>query len=128
MAGDAGVAAVPGHAELELADDAGGHPEHEVDQEEAAPELRRPQVALLARAHPHRLQDRGEQCEADGERHEEEVVDGGGEAELPAGEQQRVQAVDPFASVAGVTPGRITRLISGPARRDERAAARRPAV
>src|SRR5690606_36324709 len=81
VADEAGVLA-PRHAELELLDDAGGDAHHEVDEEELAPELRHPQILLVAGAVPHRLHVGDEEAEADRERHHEEVVDGG-DAELP---------------------------------------------
>ena len=73
----------PVHAELELLDDAGDHAHGEVDQEELAPELGHPQVAVVAGADPGRLHARDQQREADRQRHEQEVVDGR-DRELPA--------------------------------------------
>ena len=57
-------------------------PDGEVDQEQLAEELGEPQVLRVAGAVPGRLQPGHEECHADRDRDEEEVVDGR-DAELP---------------------------------------------
>jgi hypothetical protein len=79
----------PVHPELELLGDSGDHPDREVDQEDLAPELRRPKVDRLAGVHPRCLHDRDEERHPDGDRDEQEVVDGG-DTELPPGDPQRI--------------------------------------
>src|SRR5690606_29009569 len=76
---------------LELLHDAGDHAHRDVDQEELPPELGRPEVLLLLRAHPGGLQPGGEGGQRDRQRDEEEVVDGG-DAELPARQGLRRQS------------------------------------
>ncbi|SIJ38225.1 Uncharacterised protein [Mycobacteroides abscessus subsp. abscessus] len=89
VADEAGVFA-PGHAELEFLDETGGHAHDEVDEEELAEELRRPQVDLVARAVVDGLEDRDEHAEPEGERNHPEVVDRG-DAELPTADEHRIQ-------------------------------------
>ncbi len=80
--------AAPVHAELELLHDAGDHAQGEVDQQQLAEELGQPQPRRVAGAVPDRLHDRDDRREPDGQRDEEEVVDGD-DAELPPGQVER---------------------------------------
>src|SRR5690606_40202423 len=73
----------PVHAELELEHDPRDDAHGEVDQEELAPELGRPEPLVVARAEPGRLHGCDEGGETDGQRDEEEVIDRRN-AELPA--------------------------------------------
>ena len=75
----------PVHAELELLHDAGRDAEREVDEQQLAVELRESQPLLLAGSHPRGLHDRDQDRQAEGERDENEVVDGR-DAELPTRE------------------------------------------
>nr|AAP55501.1 hypothetical protein [Leifsonia xyli subsp. xyli] len=80
----------PVHPELELLHDAGHHSHREVDEEELPEEVGQLQVVDFARAIPGGLEHGDDRHEADGERHEQEMVDGG-ETELPPREQERVE-------------------------------------
>src|SRR5699024_2375606 len=81
----------PGHAELELLDQARGHAEDEVDEVELAPEFGHPEESLLAGAHPSGLHHGDHRPESDRQRDHEEVVDGR-DAELPACDLEDVHA------------------------------------
>lgn len=74
----------PVGAEVELHDDAGGHPDGEVETEDADPELRHPLERLVAGAHVAPQQVDDDQRQADGQRRED-VVEHDGEGELKAG-------------------------------------------
>src|SRR5690606_25125979 len=76
---------------LELLHDARDHAHRDVAQEELPPELGRPELLLLLRAHPGGLQPGGEGGQRDRQRDEEEEVDGG-DAELPARQGLRRQS------------------------------------
>ena len=75
----------PVHAELEFLYEAGGHADREVDEEQFAEEPGQLQPVFLPGRHPHRLHDRHQWREAEGERNEDEVVNGG-DPELPSGQ------------------------------------------
>ncbi len=79
--------AAPVHAELELLDDPGHHAQGEVDQEQLPEEAGQAQVRRIARPVPRGLEAGHREREADGQRHEQEVVDGG-DPELPARQNQ----------------------------------------
>ncbi len=85
----------PVHAELELLHDAGNDAEREDDQHDAAPEAGRAvpdragrSAALAVGQRLHRRHERGQ---PDGQRHDQEVVDGG-RGELPSGKRFGVHA------------------------------------
>ena len=67
----------PVHPELELLHDAGDHTHCEVDQEDLAEELCSPKPLLVVGAHPRRLHTCDEEAQTDGDRHEQEMVNGG---------------------------------------------------
>ena len=69
--------------------DSGHDAEREVDEEELAEELRQLEPLLVARAHPRGLHDRDQGSEADRQRDEDEVIDGG-DAKLPPCQVQRI--------------------------------------
>ncbi len=100
--------AAPVHPELELLDDAGDEAQGEVDQEQLTEEPGQPEVLLVLRAVPGGLEPRDRERESDGQRDEQEVVDGG-DAELPPREHQRIheRATPPWDArpVAGVCLG-----------------------
>ena len=89
VADEAGVFG-PVHAELELLHDTGGDTEREVDEEEFAKEASCLQPVFLAGAVPRGLHDGNQQGQADRQRHEDEVVDGGN-TELPSSDGDRVK-------------------------------------
>ena len=66
----------PVHAELELLHEPGHHADGDVDDQQRPEEARQPAMVRVARAVPHRLQDRDEEGDADRDGHEQEVVDG----------------------------------------------------
>ena len=72
----------PVHAELEFLDDASDHADCKVDEEELSPPARHGIPVGLTAAVSGCLHDRDYESQADGERDEEEVVDGGN-TELP---------------------------------------------
>ncbi len=92
--------AAPVHPELELLDDAGHHADGEVDQEQLPEEPGEPQVLLLAGPVPGGLEPGDREREADGQRDEQEVVDGG-DPELPPREHQRIHGLRHSSQGAG---------------------------
>ena len=89
VADEAGVLG-PVHAELELLHDAGGDAESEVNEKELAEETGCLQPVFLAGAVPRGLHDGDQQGQADRQRYEDEVVDGG-DTELPSSDRDRVE-------------------------------------
>ena len=89
VADEAGVFG-PVHAELELLHDTGGDTEREVDEEELAKEASCLQPVFLAGAVPRGLHEGNQQGQADRQRHQDEVVDGGN-TELPSSDGDRVK-------------------------------------
>ncbi len=87
----------PVHAELELLHDAGDHADGEVDQEQLPVEAREPQVPLIPRSDPGRLEAGDEECQPDRQRDEQEVVDGR-DAELPSRQVKGTHAALPSSS------------------------------
>ena len=66
----------PVSTKLELEDDTRSHTHGEIDAEEALPELRSVAPENVAFAIPERLADAHDDCQSEGERHEEPMVDG----------------------------------------------------
>ena len=89
VADEAGVLR-PVHAELELLDDAGGHAQGEVDEQDLAEELRGDPPLLVAGAQVERLHEGHQRGQADRERDQDEVVDGR-DGELPPRQIESVQ-------------------------------------
>ena len=81
---EAGVVG-PVHAELELLDQTGHHPNRHIDQQQGPEELGEPLEGRVVVAIPTGLEQCHQEGQADGDRHEQEVVDARG-GELPAGE------------------------------------------
>ena len=107
----------PVHPELELLDEAGRDADREVDQEQRPEEVRQPQPAprLPVRRHM-RLEDRDDRPQAEGQRHEQEVVDRG-RRELRAGEVDRGGGGEDHACAAAFhirQPGRIIQFGRNP--------------
>ena len=75
----------PVHAELELLNESRDHADRHVDQEQRSEEAGQPAIRVVAVAVPRRLEQGDQEGQADGDRHEEEVVDARA-GELPAGE------------------------------------------
>ena len=84
VADEAGVVR-PVHPELELLDQTGHHADGHVDQQQGPEELGEPFEGRVVVLVPTGLEQRNEEGQADGDRHEEEVVDAG-RGELPPGE------------------------------------------
>ncbi len=84
VAHEAGVVR-PVHSELELLDQPGYDADGHVDQQQGPEELRQPLERGIVVAIPAGLEQRDQERQSDGHRHEEEVVDAGG-GELPSGE------------------------------------------
>ena len=80
----------PVHAELEFLDDACCDTEGEGDEEKLAEETGGLEPVLLAGLVPERLHEGDHQRHADGQRDEDEVVDGGN-TELPSSDRYRVE-------------------------------------
>jgi hypothetical protein len=66
----------PVHPELEFLDQAGDHADRDIDDQQDAEEPGQPQVLIPLAAIPGRLQQRGQESQADRDRHEKEMIDG----------------------------------------------------
>ena len=100
--------------ELEFERDAGGHAHHEVDAEQQAPEAGHVAIDLAPGHHVHRFHDDQHPRQAQGERHEQEVIHRG-DGELQPRDVDELK-VDHGCSLSVAVPTQTRRSRSRPVR------------
>jgi len=104
--------APPVHPELELLHDPGHHADRHVDDQQNAEEPGQPQVVIAPAAVPRRLQQRGQERQADRDRDEEEMIDRH-KRELHPRQVDVRHRLSPVSEVPGAATGHDAAAASG---------------